>query len=230
MLFIAGTMIAMPNGDSPLAMPSSNKGGRRDVMRSYRHCSGQQKARQARCTAGLKLARVSTVAEVEPEVDNSARMAEEKAAQEEAARQWEMAAEEDIEAEAQAEAAAQEAARQQEMAAAKQMFENEDIYFDFDSSALQAMAREVLQRKADYMFEVVEAAIIIEGHCDERGTEAYNIALGDRRAESAKAFLVDIGIDPSRLTTISYGEERPVDSASNAEAWAKNRRVHFVIE
>ena len=166
----------------------------------------------------------------EPEVDNAARIAEEKAAQEEAARQWEMASEEDIADQAQAEAAAKEEALMQELAAAKQMFENEDIHFDFDSSALQPMAREVLQRKADFLFELVDASIIIEGHCDERGTEAYNIALGDRRAESAKAFLVDIGIDPSRMTTISYGEERPVDPASNAEAWAKNRRVHFVIE
>jgi peptidoglycan-associated lipoprotein len=162
----------------------------------------------------------------EPEVDNSARIAEEKAAQEEAARQWEMASEEELKAEA----AAKEAERQQEMAAAKQMFENADIYFDFDSSAIQVMAREVLQRKADFLFEAVDVSVIIEGHCDERGTEAYNIALGDRRAESAKAFLVDIGIDPARMTTISYGEERPVDSASNEEAWAKNRRVHFVIE
>lgn len=169
-------------------------------------------------------------AEVEPEVDTAARIAEEKAAQEEAARQWEMASEEDVDDQAQAEAAAKEEALMQELAAAKQMFENEDIHFDFDSSALQPMAREVLQRKADFLFEMVDASIIIEGHCDERGTEAYNIALGDRRAESAKAFLVDIGIDPSRLTSISYGEERPVDSASNAEAWAKNRRVHFVIE
>lgn len=166
----------------------------------------------------------------EPEVDNAARIAEEKAAQEEAARQWEMASEEDITDQAQAEAAAKEEALMQELATLKQLFENEDIHFDFDSSALQPMARQVLQRKADFLFELVDASIIIEGHCDERGTEAYNIALGDRRAESAKAFLVDIGIDPSRLTTISYGEERPVDSASNAEAWAKNRRVHFVIE
>jgi peptidoglycan-associated lipoprotein len=168
--------------------------------------------------------------EAEPEVDNSARIAEEKAAQEEAARQWEMAAEEDIQDQAAAEAAAKEEEMMQELAAAKKMFEMENIYFDFDSSALSAMAREVLQRKADYLFEVVDASVIIEGHCDERGTEAYNIALGDRRAESAKAYLVDMGIDPARLTTISYGEERPVDPASNPEAWAKNRRDQFIIE
>jgi peptidoglycan-associated lipoprotein len=166
----------------------------------------------------------------EPEVDMSARIAEEKAAQEEAAQQWEMAAEEDLEQERQAEEAAKAEDMKREMAAASQMFENEDIYFDFDSSALLPMAREVLKRKADFLFKQFDASVIIEGHCDERGTEAYNIALGDRRAESAKAFLVDMGVDPTRLTTISYGEERPVDPGHNPEAWAKNRRVHFVIE
>ena len=171
-----------------------------------------------------------TAVEAEAEVDDAARIAEEQAAQAEAARQWEMAAEEDLAEEAAAEAAAREAELMQDLAAAKQMFENEDIYFDFDSAALPAMAREVLKRKGEFVFEMMEAAIIIEGHCDERGTEAYNIALGDRRAESAKAFLVDLGVDPALITTISYGEERPVDSASNPEAWAKNRRAHFIIE
>jgi len=166
----------------------------------------------------------------ETEASNAARIAEEQAAQEEASRQWEMAAEEDIDEQRQAEEAAKEEDMKRELAAASQMFGNEDIYFDFDSSALQPMAREVLKRKADFLFEQFEAAIIIEGHCDERGTAAYNIALGDRRAESAKSFLVDIGIDPTRLTTISYGEERPVDPEQNPESWAKNRRVHFVIE
>jgi len=165
-----------------------------------------------------------------PVPDTSARVAEEKAAQEEAARQWDMAAEKEAADQAAAEAAAREEELMQDLAAAKQMFENEDIYFDFDSSALPTMATEVLQRKADWLLEMVDVSIIIEGHCDERGTEAYNIALGDRRAESAKAFMVDIGLDPSRITTVSYGEERPIDSASNAEAWAKNRRAHFIIE
>jgi peptidoglycan-associated lipoprotein len=71
--------------------------------------------------------------------------------------------------------------------------------------------------------------VTIEGHCDERGTNEYNLALGDRRAESAKSFLIDLGIDSSRLTTISYGEERPVDPRNMEEAWAKNRRDHFVV-
>ena len=74
-----------------------------------------------------------------------------------------------------------------------------------------------------------DATATIEGHCDERGTNEYNLDLGDRRAESAKAFLTDLGIDPARLTTISYGEERPVDPRHMEEAWAKNRRDHFVV-
>ena len=74
-----------------------------------------------------------------------------------------------------------------------------------------------------------DVTVIIEGHCDERGTNEYNMALGDRRAESAKSFLVDFGIALERLATVSYGEERPFDPRHNKEAWAKNRRAHFVI-
>ena len=105
----------------------------------------------------------------------------------------------------------------------------EDIYFDFDKSTLTAAAQDNLLRKAEWLRENSDATVTIEGHCDERGTNEYNLALGDRRAESAKAFLVDLGIDPSRLTTISYGEERPVDPRNMEEAWAKNRRDHFVV-
>ena len=117
-----------------------------------------------------------------------------------------------------------------EKMAAKNMFINEDIYFDFDKSNLRLLAQDVLRRKAEWLWSNSEVSVIIEGHCDERGTNEYNIALGDRRAESARNFLVDLGITGSRLTTISYGEERPVDSGHNEEAWAKNRRAHFTIE
>ncbi len=117
-----------------------------------------------------------------------------------------------------------------EKMAAKNMFINEDIYFDFDKSNLLLLAQDVLRRKAEWLWSNSEVSVIIEGHCDERGTNEYNIALGDRRAESARNFLVDLGITGSRLTTISYGEERPVDSGRNEEAWAKNRRAHFTIE
>ena len=105
----------------------------------------------------------------------------------------------------------------------------EDIYFDFDKSTLTPAAQDNLLRKAEWLRGNSDATVTIEGHCDERGTNEYNLALGDRRAESAKSFLIDLGIDPSRLTTISYGEERPVDPRNAEEAWAKNRRDHFVV-
>ncbi len=108
------------------------------------------------------------------------------------------------------------------------MVMQEDIYFEFDKSTLSPAAQDNLLRKAEWLRENPAATVTIEGHCDERGTNEYNLALGDRRAESAKAFLIDLGIDPSRLTTISYGEERPVDPRRMEEAWAKNRRDHFV--
>jgi len=74
-----------------------------------------------------------------------------------------------------------------------------------------------------------DVAITIEGHCDERGTNGYNLALGDRRAENVKTFLVDLGIGRTRLTTLSYGEEQPLDRGHDESAWAKNRRAHFLI-
>ncbi|MFC1516608.1 peptidoglycan-associated lipoprotein Pal [Thermodesulfobacteriota bacterium] len=106
----------------------------------------------------------------------------------------------------------------------------DDIYFAFDRSDLSPTAQAVLRNKAAWLQANPDAAIFVEGHCDERGTPEYNMALGDRRAESAKTFLTDLGVSPQRMTTISYGEERPVDPGSNEEAWAKNRRAHFVLE
>jgi peptidoglycan-associated lipoprotein len=128
-----------------------------------------------------------------------------------------------------AEKLAKEEAERQAMLA-RQQFEAENIYFEFDSSALLTAAQQTLKRKAEYLRENPQLRVTIEGHCDERGTNEYNLALGDRRANSAKSFLVDLGISPGRLTTISYGEERPLDPRHNEEAWAKNRRCEFVIE
>lgn len=105
----------------------------------------------------------------------------------------------------------------------------EDIYFDFDKATLTPAAQDNLLRKAEWLRENSDVTVTIEGHCDARGTNEYNLALGDRRAESAKAFLVDLGIAASRITTISYGEERPVCTQQNEECWAKNRRDNFVI-
>ncbi len=121
-------------------------------------------------------------------------------------------------------------AESQRTQSAREMFENEDILFEFDSASLSVEAQEILRAKAEWLRENPRARVMIEGHCDERGPNEYNLALGDRRAYSARAFLVDLGIDDARLTTISYGEEQPIDSRSSEEAWAKNRRAHFVIK
>jgi peptidoglycan-associated lipoprotein len=110
------------------------------------------------------------------------------------------------------------------------VFENEDIYFEFDSIRLTPEAQEILTKKANWLRENPQATVTIEGHCDNRGTNEYNLALGEGRAQSAKAFLTDLGIDPSRLNTLSYGEERPINPAQTEEAWAQNRRGHFVID
>lgn len=113
---------------------------------------------------------------------------------------------------------------------ARNAFTNEDIHFEFDSAALLPLAQDLLNQKAEYIMSVPGQGITIEGHCDERGTDAYNMALGERRAESAKAFLVNLGVSASQINTISYGEERPVDPGKNEEAWAKNRRAHFTLD
>jgi peptidoglycan-associated lipoprotein len=109
------------------------------------------------------------------------------------------------------------------------MIMQEDIFFAFDRSTLTPASQDNLMRKAAWLRANPNVTVTIEGHCDERGTNEYNLALGDRRADSAKAFLVDLGIAASRLTTISYGEERPVCFQQTEECWAKNRRDHFVV-
>ena len=112
----------------------------------------------------------------------------------------------------------------------KTRFENEDIYFDFDSIQLTPQAQEILTKKGKWLRDNPAATVTIEGHCDNRGTNEYNLALGEGRAQSAKTFLMDLGVDVSKLRTISYGEERPIDPQQTESAWAKNRRAHFVIE
>jgi len=128
---------------------------------------------------------------------------------------------------------AEELAAQDAAAAAggitRDMFVNENVLFDFDRSTLTPAAREILKGKAAWLRANPNAAVTIEGHCDERGTTEYNLALGDRRAKAAKDFLVDMGIAASRLSTISYGEEKPLVQGSDEAAWAQNRRAQFVI-
>jgi len=137
--------------------------------------------------------------------------------------------EERLAAEAAAAALAAEA-MERDMMMAKNRFISENVYFDFDNATLDYQAQELLKQKAMWLRDYPEANVVIEGHCDERGTNAYNLALGERRAESAKAFLVNLGISDARLTTISYGEEKPLDMGQNEESWAKNRRAAFVLE
>jgi peptidoglycan-associated lipoprotein len=101
------------------------------------------------------------------------------------------------------------------------------IYFEFDQATLSDVARDTLARNADWLRTNADVRIQVEGNADERGTPEYNLALGDRRAAAVKSYLSSLGIDSSRLVTISYGEERPADSGHSEDAWAKNRRVDF---
>ena len=105
----------------------------------------------------------------------------------------------------------------------------EPIYFGFDAATLSSSARQGLRRNAAVLQESKKSRLEIQGNCDERGTAEYNLALGKRRAETAKQYMIDLGIHPSRLTTISFGEESPVVRGSAESAWAKNRRDEFVL-
>jgi peptidoglycan-associated lipoprotein len=102
-------------------------------------------------------------------------------------------------------------------------------YFDFDKYDLRTDARTILDRKASFLNQNNSIRAQIEGHCDERGTNEYKLALGERRANAAKQYLTTAGISAGRLSTISYGEERPLDPGHSEAAWARNRRAHFVI-
>lgn len=104
-----------------------------------------------------------------------------------------------------------------------------DIYFDFDKYDVRDDAKPVLRFLADYLIKNTSESILMEGHCDERGTNEYNLALGEKRALSAKKYLLSFGVSSSRLETISYGEEKPLCAEKTEDCWAKNRRAHFVI-
>jgi len=104
-----------------------------------------------------------------------------------------------------------------------------DVYFAFDMYSLSAESRATLADNADILLANPGAMITIEGHCDERGTEEYNLGLGERRASSAKNYLVSLGVSASRIKTISYGEERPFQWGHNEDAWSQNRRAHSVV-
>ncbi len=106
----------------------------------------------------------------------------------------------------------------------------EDIFFDYDKFNIKKEYKAVLSQNAEILLGNPEAKILVEGHCDERGTNEYNLALGEKRAKAVIDFYVTYGVDASRLSMISYGEEKPFAMGSNEESWAKNRRAHMVAE
>jgi len=105
----------------------------------------------------------------------------------------------------------------------------QDIHFTFDSYVIEPQYRNILTKDADYLMSNSRVNVTIEGHCDERGTSEYNMALGQHRADEVKKYLVNLGVASKSMTTVSYGKEKPLDPEHNEEAWAKNRRAHFEV-
>ncbi len=179
---------------------------------------------------------LSSCAAKKPLVDEEAVRAEqEKLAVEEAERKAE---EERKKAEAEKRRAEEERKKAEEetkRAEAREIKLNElqtslrDINFDFDKYFVRDDAKPILEEHAKNLGENPDVKILIEGNCDERGTIEYNLVLGEKRATSARNYLVNLGVDEVRLSTVSYGEERPLDPGHNTEAWAKNRRATFVL-
>jgi peptidoglycan-associated lipoprotein len=105
----------------------------------------------------------------------------------------------------------------------------DDIYFEYDQATLSDQARATLEKHALWLQSNRAAVVTVEGHCDERGTAEYNLALGDERARAAREYLVKLGVAGDRLKSVSYGKERPLDPGSSESAWSRNRRAHFVV-
>ena len=169
---------------------------------------------------------------VEPEPAEDMMSSEEPAMQDDMAGDMAPTEEEIAERAMQAEEQARqaEAMRMEELARmAAAAFVNEDVHFAFDSSLLDTEAERILVQKATWLRDNGAVSVQIEGHCDERGTSAYNLALGERRANAVQEYLTVLGVDPSRLSTISYGEEVPFAPGHDEAAWSLNRRAHFVI-
>ena len=104
-----------------------------------------------------------------------------------------------------------------------------DIHFDYDKAFIREDAKPVLATVAAYLKGNPSASVLVEGHCDERGTAEYNLALGERRAEATRKYLVSLGGKAGALSTVSFGKEKPVDPGHTEAAWAKNRRAHFAV-
>jgi peptidoglycan-associated lipoprotein len=174
------------------------------------------------CVAALygcpKKAEVSSAPEEQPKMEKTPEVSAAEAAKAEEARKA-------AEAAAAAKAAEEEKARE---AAMKEEAGLKPIYFDFDKSFIRDDSRATMKANADYLKANPNVKLRIEGNCDERGTIEYNQALGQRRAQSAKKYLVDMGVKASRISLISYGKEKPVCTESTEECWQKNRRDDFV--
>ncbi|MGZ3647666.1 MAG: peptidoglycan-associated lipoprotein Pal [Syntrophales bacterium] len=166
--------------------------------------------------------------------------AEDKAAADRAAEQAKAKAEADAKARADEEArlAAEQKAKEEaeakvapraEGAPVKEEMTSKDVLFDFDKFSLKPESRDILKQLAKWLSNNKNTRVLIEGNCDERGTTEYNLALGERRAKEAMKYLIELGIDGKRIKTISYGKERPLDPGHTEEAWANNRRDHFVV-
>jgi peptidoglycan-associated lipoprotein len=144
----------------------------------------------------------------------------------------EPAAREPVEAGPDVRPLADEAARSEELPVEDATGEGgplEDIHFEYDQAALTEQARSILERHAAWLRAHRGARVRVEGHCDERGTVEYNLALGEKRADTARVYLVGLGIGAERLDGVSFGKERPLDSSHDESAWAKNRRAHFAV-
>ena len=182
-------------------------------------------AKKAALKEGAAITPETTVTRAPDEnVASADREAREKAVQEQALR--DKAAREKAEQEA-----AERAKREAEVQAAAILKELQipDIRFDFDKYNLKPEAQAILKAGAPAYLKYTDYNLVVEGHCDERGTVEYNLALGEKRAMEAAKYLVDLGIEKERIKTISYGEEKPVDKEHIEEAWAKNRRAHFFV-
>jgi peptidoglycan-associated lipoprotein len=107
--------------------------------------------------------------------------------------------------------------------------EVQDAYFDLDKADIRSDARAALAKSADFLRSYPQVRVVIEGHCDERGSTEYNLALGDRRAAAVKQYMVSLGIAADRISTVSYGKEKPFCMESNEDCWQKNRRGHFIM-
>jgi peptidoglycan-associated lipoprotein len=120
-------------------------------------------------------------------------------------------------------------AEKREFLEKRQAFENQDVYYDYDAYTLSPPAKKVLDDKIAFLKQYPKVKVTVEGHCDERGTTEYNLALGERRANAAYQYIVNSGLQTQKLSSVSYGKERPISTGHDEASYAKNRRAHFQV-